>query len=100
MSCLGQSRRCAILDGALSGLVTRLATSEAGKGCATCGGGRSGPPRANTLSGAARSGMTLSGAVVVGGVGTTSMAPRCRKSGAKEAHEHVASEGLGHERNS
>jgi hypothetical protein len=54
--------------------VTRLATTEAGEGHATCGGGRSGPPRASSMSGATRSGTALSRAVIVGSVGTTSMA--------------------------
>jgi hypothetical protein len=52
LSRLGRSRRCAIPDGALSDLVTGLATTKAGEGRATCGGGCSGPPRANSLSGA------------------------------------------------
>jgi hypothetical protein len=74
LSCLGRSRRCAVLDGALNDLVTGLATTEAGEWHATCGGRRSGPPRASSLSRATRSGMALSRAVVFGGVGTTSMA--------------------------
>jgi hypothetical protein len=74
LSRLGQSRRCAVLDGALSDLMAELATTKAGEGCATYGGGRSGPPRASSLSGATQSGTALSGVVVVGGVGTTSMA--------------------------
>jgi hypothetical protein len=74
LSRLGRSRRCAVLDGALSDLVTQLATTKAGEGRATCGGGCSGAPRASTLSRAAWSGTALSGTVVVGGVGTTSMA--------------------------
>jgi hypothetical protein len=74
MSCLGRCRRCAILDGALSDLVTGLATTEAGEGRTTCGGRRSGPPRASSLSRATQSGTALSGVVVVGGVGTTSTA--------------------------
>jgi hypothetical protein len=72
LSRLGQSMQCAILDGALSDLVTGWATTEAGEGHATCGGRHSCPPRASSLSGTTQSGMTLSGAVIVGGVGTTS----------------------------
>jgi hypothetical protein len=103
LSCLGRRRRCAILDGALSDLVTGLATTEAGEGRATYGGRRSGPPRASSLSGVTRIGTALSGAVVVGGVGTTSMAqsghsPLCiARAGLRK---HVASVGPGHERNS
>ena len=65
----GRSWWCSVLHRAVSDLVARLTTAEASEGHVAYGGRHSFLPRPRALSRVAQS-----GAVVVGGVGTTSMA--------------------------